>query len=253
MPWAPSLVSKMFRLNRWRRILRRFFPGQEPPQHCIQLTNCRMHYRRAFRSPGTRDATRYSGARQGEICGRMRPHSPGYLVIFRSRKRCAIRSCFVDTLAGFKAPSCFSKATLLQRRSAFLGRVRPSGELNHAASVPAAYASSRALPHAHARLASGRWLASAGRGSNPLDSDEGFLSATSDLLLSQAYPGATECKTGRLPSAVIGGRRFISAEAIADLIERSTTTESPSQAAVRRSKSPRQITLPSARIGRGQS
>ncbi len=38
----------------------------------------------------------------------------------------AIRSCFVDTLAGFKAPSCFSKATLLQRRSASLGRVRPS-------------------------------------------------------------------------------------------------------------------------------
>jgi hypothetical protein len=24
----------------------------------------------------------------------------------------AIRSCFVDTLAGFKAPSCFSKAIL---------------------------------------------------------------------------------------------------------------------------------------------
>jgi len=38
-------------------------------------------------------------------------------------------------------------------------------ELNHAASVSAAYASSRALPHAHARLASGWWLAFAGRAS----------------------------------------------------------------------------------------
>jgi hypothetical protein len=53
-------------------------------------------------------------------------------------------------------------------------------ELNHAASVSAAYASSRALPHAHARLASGWWLAFAGRGSNPLDSDERFPSTTSD-------------------------------------------------------------------------
>src|SRR3984893_5443889 len=65
-------------------------------------------------------------------------------------------------------------------------------ELNHAASVSAAYASSRALPHAHARLASGWWLAFAGRASNPLDSDERFPSATSDLPLSQAYPGATD-------------------------------------------------------------
>ncbi len=47
-------------------------------------------------------------------------------------------------------------------------------ELNHAASVSAAYASSRALPHAHARLASGWWLASAGWESNPLDSIERF-------------------------------------------------------------------------------
>jgi hypothetical protein len=31
-------------------------------------------------------------------------------------------------------------------------------------------------------------------------------------------------RTGRLASVVIGSRRFISAEAIADLIERSTTT-----------------------------
>ena len=67
-------------------------------------------------------------------------------------------------------------------------------------------------------------------------------------------------RTGHLASVVIGSRRFISAEAIADLIERSTTTESPSRATVRRSKSPRQITLPllspssvRARIGRSQS
>ena len=63
--------------------------------------------------------------------------------------------------------------------------------LNHAASVPAAYASSDALPHPHARLASGRWLAFAGRESNPLDSIEKFPSSTPDFLLSQAYPGAT--------------------------------------------------------------
>jgi hypothetical protein len=67
-------------------------------------------------------------------------------------------------------------------------------ELNHAALVSAAYASSRALPHAHARLVSGWWLAFAGRGSNPLDSNDRFPSATSDLLLSQIYPGATESK-----------------------------------------------------------
>src|ERR1700719_2584247 len=60
--------------------------------------------------------------------------------------------------------------------------------LNHAASVPAAYASSRALPHAHARLASGRWLAFTGWESNPLDSFERFPSSTSDFLLPQAYP-----------------------------------------------------------------
>jgi hypothetical protein len=63
--------------------------------------------------------------------------------------------------------------------------------LNHAASVPAAYASRRALPHAHARLASGRWLAFTGWESNPLDSIERFPFSTSDFLLPQAYPGAT--------------------------------------------------------------
>jgi Helix-turn-helix domain len=67
-------------------------------------------------------------------------------------------------------------------------------------------------------------------------------------------------RTGRLASVVIGSRRFISADAIADLIERSTTTESPSRGAVRRSKSPRQIRLPllspssvRARIGGSQT
>jgi hypothetical protein len=61
-------------------------------------------------------------------------------------------------------------------------------ELNDTASVSAVYASSGALLHPHARLASGRWLAFAGRASNPLDSNEKFQSATSDILLSQAYP-----------------------------------------------------------------
>ena len=46
--------------------------------------------------------------------------------------------------------------------------------LNHAASMPAVYASSNALLHSHARLASGWWLAFAGRDSNPLDSTERF-------------------------------------------------------------------------------
>ena len=64
-------------------------------------------------------------------------------------------------------------------------------ELNDAASVSAAYASSDALPHPHARLASGWRLAFAGRESNPLDSIEKFPPSTSDFLLSQAYPGAT--------------------------------------------------------------
>jgi hypothetical protein len=72
-------------------------------------------------------------------------------------------------------------------------------ELNDTASVSAVYASSGALLHPHARLASGRWLAFAGRASNPLDSNEKFQSATSDLLLSQAYPGATECKSSETP------------------------------------------------------
>jgi|HubBroStandDraft_2_1064218.scaffolds.fasta_scaffold302112_2 hypothetical protein len=67
-------------------------------------------------------------------------------------------------------------------------------------------------------------------------------------------------RTGRLASVVIGSRRFISAEAIADLIERSTTTVSPSLRATRRSAAPEQITLPlrlpssvRARIGAGHA
>ena len=50
--------------------------------------------------------------------------------------------------------------------------------LNHAASIPAAYASRDALLHPHARLASGRWLTFTGRESNPLDSIEKFPSST---------------------------------------------------------------------------
>ena len=49
------------------------------------------------------------------------------------------------------------------------------------ASASAVYASSGALPHPHARLASGWWLAIAGRESNPLDFSERFLSSTSDF------------------------------------------------------------------------
>ena len=67
-------------------------------------------------------------------------------------------------------------------------------ELNHAASASAVYASSSALPHSHARLASGWWLAFAGRVSNPLDPYKRFRSSTSDILLFRIYPGATECK-----------------------------------------------------------
>jgi len=75
--------------------------------------------------------------------------------------------------------------------------------LNHTASVSAAYASRRALPHAHARLASGWWLAFTGRESNPLDSFERFPSSTSDFLLSQAYPGAM------LKNSFPGSKRFL--------------------------------------------
>lgn len=42
-------------------------------------------------------------------------------------------------------------------------------------------------------------------------------------------------RTGQLASVVIGGRRFVSATAIAEFIARSTTTVSPAQAAARSS------------------
>ena len=74
--------------------------------------------------------------------------------------------------------------------------------LNHTASISAAYASSCALPHTHARLASGWWLAFAGRESNPLDSIAKFPSSTSDFLLSQAYPDAM------LKNSLLGPSRF---------------------------------------------
>jgi hypothetical protein len=74
---------------------------------------------------------------------------------------------------------------------------RIMSRLNHAASISAAYASSDALPHPHARLASGRWLAFAGWESNPLDSIEKFPSVTSNFLHSQVYPGATKKNIGR--------------------------------------------------------
>jgi excisionase family DNA binding protein len=67
-------------------------------------------------------------------------------------------------------------------------------------------------------------------------------------------------RTGRLASVVIGCRRFISADAIEDLIERSTTTVSPSRTAARRPRLPDQIALPlslpssvRSRIGRTHS
>lgn len=48
-------------------------------------------------------------------------------------------------------------------------------------------------------------------------------------------------RTGELPSVVIGGRRFISAEAIAALVKRFTTTRSPAIQALR--TMPRQPSL----------
>src|SRR6266700_4953138 len=75
--------------------------------------------------------------------------------------------------------------------------------LNHAASISAAYASSDALPHPHARLASGRWLAFTGWESNPLDSIEKFLSVTTYFLLSQVYP----CANTNLTLGPIAKRR----------------------------------------------
>jgi predicted DNA-binding transcriptional regulator AlpA len=52
-------------------------------------------------------------------------------------------------------------------------------------------------------------------------------------------------RTGQLASVPIGSRRFISAEAIAELIDRSTTTVSPSRT-VRRRSLPDETALPLA-------
>jgi hypothetical protein len=100
----------------------------------------------------------------------------------------ALRSRPVDTGLTFTACTVLSPLTRQQRH-----RQQLISGLDHAASASAVYASSRALPHVHARLASGWWLAFAGWELNPLDSIEKFLFVTSNFLLSQAYPGAT-CK-----------------------------------------------------------
>lgn len=50
--------------------------------------------------------------------------------------------------------------------------------------------------------------------------------------------------SGQLASVLIGSRRFIPAEAIADLIERSTTTTSPSRKLPRPREEPDQKVLP---------
>src|SRR5580692_7536432 len=84
---------------------------------------------------------------------------------------------------------------------------------NYAASISAAYASSDALPHPHARLASGRWLAFTGWESNPLDSIEKFLPVTSDFLLSQAYPGAS-LESSNPPGRVLTTDQYHCAEVL---------------------------------------
>jgi excisionase family DNA binding protein len=51
-------------------------------------------------------------------------------------------------------------------------------------------------------------------------------------------------RDGQLASVVIGCRRFVSGDAIADLIERSTTTVSPSRASTRSPRTLGQSPLP---------
>lgn len=51
-------------------------------------------------------------------------------------------------------------------------------------------------------------------------------------------------RNGQLASVLIGCRRFVSDEAIAELIERSTTTVSPSRASTRSPRTPAQDPLP---------
>jgi hypothetical protein len=75
--------------------------------------------------------------------------------------------------------------------------MRSISRLNNAASVLAVYASSSALLHSHARLASGWWLAFTGRDSNPLNSTKRFQFNVSHFLLFQIYPGATPHRSQR--------------------------------------------------------
>ena len=51
-------------------------------------------------------------------------------------------------------------------------------------------------------------------------------------------------RNGELPSVVIGCRRFVSDSAISELIDRSTTTVSPSRASTRSPRTPGQSPLP---------
>ena len=96
------------------------------------------------------------------------------------------------TPAGLGAPHRYRRpAADPSQRNVRSPAFKTISELNHAASVLAVYASSSASLHSHARLASGGWLAFAGRDSNPLDSNERFLFSVPNFLLSQVYPGAT--------------------------------------------------------------
>ena len=73
-------------------------------------------------------------------------------------------------------------------------------ELNTVASASAVYASSGALPHPHARLASGWWLAIAGRESNPLNFSERFLSSTSDFPFPRLILARRKVRLGAPPA-----------------------------------------------------
>jgi excisionase family DNA binding protein len=59
-------------------------------------------------------------------------------------------------------------------------------------------------------------------------------------------------RTGQLASVPIGSRRFISANAITDLIDRSTTTVSPSRPATRRKLTETALPLPLPSSVRGR-
>lgn len=73
--------------------------------------------------------------------------------------------------------------------------------LNHAASASAAYASTRTVTHPRARLASGWWLAFAGRESNPLDCSERFPLL---LFLLPPFPGLSwRNYSGLIPASAI--------------------------------------------------